>query len=263
MPSITIPFLATTTAMPATSKSSQSAADPSSVDPAFAALKTYDAGSDRAALMPIDDAVRACLGQPNLRRALERRLISVLRDKASPLAKEYVCSRLELMGGPDSVPTLAALLVDRDLAHAARRTLEAMPCPEAATALRRGLAKTRGAQRVGVINSLGARRGARSVSALAGLLNDPDPAVVCAAAAALGNIGTNQAGKALRKFLPSAIPTVQRDVADACLVCAEWLSNNGETAEAQAIYRLLTDARQTALVRQAAERGLSHATRRR
>lgn len=64
-----------------------------------------------------------------------------LDDNPSPserisVAKEYVCNKLGLIGSAESVPALAELLADPDLAHVLQSALESMPCPEAAQAIR-------------------------------------------------------------------------------------------------------------------------------
>ncbi len=55
-----------------------------------------------------------------------------------------------------------------------------------------------------MIGSLGVRRDAASVPALAALLGDADKAVACAAACALGDIGTPEAAKALGESAKNA-----------------------------------------------------------
>jgi HEAT repeat protein len=223
--------------------------DPAAVSKAFEALTTYDVGSGRAALMPIDDAVVASLGDTAARKELSQRLAAVLSVKVSIVAKEYACSKLRLIGSAESAPALAALLGDKDFAHAARDALEAMPCPEAVQAIRAALPKLAGLQKVGAIQALGTRRDAASVPALARLLADQDPQIAAAAAAALGEIGTLEAADVLRKVLPN-VPA-----ADALLACAERLAANGQQAEAKAIYAALDVQQQPKHVRWAAARG--------
>jgi HEAT repeat protein len=231
--------------------------NPAAVDRAFEALNSYDYGSARASLLPIDDAVRSCVGDAGARPVLERRLAAVLSTKASPVAKEYVCAQLSLMGAAGAVPALAALLPEPALSHAARGALEAMPCLEAVEALRDALPRLSGLLQVGVINSLGARRDARSVPALAALLKDADTQVGAAAAAALGGIGTLEAAKALRAFQPKAPEAMRLAVADACLASAERLSASGKKAAAQALYQALATAQQPKHIQLAAKRGLA------
>jgi len=231
--------------------------NPTAVDKAFEALTTYDYGSARASLVPIDDAVRGSLGDAKAREELERRLAAVLSTKASPVAKEYVCAKLGLVGAAGAVPALAALLPEPALSHAARSALESIPCPEAVEALRGALPKLSGLLKVGVINSLGARQYARSVPMLANLLWDADTQVAVAAAAALGSIGTVEAAKALRAFQPKAPAAMRPAVADACLACAERLLANGKKAPAQALYQALATTPQPKHVQLAAKRGLA------
>ena len=154
------------------------------------------------------------------------------------------------------MPALAGLLPDKDLSHMARYALERIPAPEAAQALRDALPKVSGALKIGVIGSLGARRDAASVPALAALLGDADKAVACAAACALGDIGTPEAAKALGEFAKKAPEGVKPAVADGCLACAERLLADGKKAEAVAVYKSLSGEDQPKHVRLAATRGL-------
>jgi HEAT repeat protein len=225
------------------------------LDKAFEALKTYDWGTDRKKMDPIDDAVIATRGDVDARKALEKRLAAVLGSGASRSAKDYVCRTLKTMGTAESVPALAALLPDKDLSHMARYALERISAPEAAAAMRSALPGLTGALKAGVAGSLGVRRDEASVPALAGLLGDADKAVVSAAACALGSIGTPEAAQALGPAVKSAPQGVKPAVADGCLVCAELLLADGKKAEAVALYKsLVNDPRKQVSV--AAKRGL-------
>jgi len=233
--------------------------NPAAVDKAFEALNTYDYGAARGGLVPLDEAVRSSLGDAAARQELERRLAAVLSTKAAPVAKEYDCAKLGLLGAAGAVPALAALLPDPALSHAARNALEAMPCAEATEALRDCLPKLGGLLKVGVINSLGARRDSRSVPALAALLKDADTQVAAAATAALGGIGTAKAAEVLRAFQPKAPEAMRLVAADACLAAAEHLLASGNRALAQTIYEALAAAGQPKHIQLAAKRGLSRA----
>jgi len=230
------------------------------VDKAFEALRTYNYGSSRAALVPIDDAVVACRDDAGARKELERRLADLLPMNLPTPAKEFLCRKLVLIGSGDSVPPLSALLADENVSHWARTALEHIPGPEAVKALRESLPKLRGLQKVGVITSLGTRRDAESVPALATLLKDPDAQMAGAAAAALGNVGTPEAARDLLEFRPNAPDALRLVVADACLTCAERLAAADKKAEALAIYAALAGSAQPEHVRLAAKRGMSKAT---
>jgi HEAT repeat protein len=229
--------------------------DKATLDQAFTAVRSYKPGSSRGSLVPIDDAVLACLSQPSSRSPLEQRLSELLTQPLSSVAKEYLCSKLALIGTAASVPVLATLLTDKDLHEAARAALEAMPCPEALDALR-AASRQSGPGRVGLINSLRARRDVQSVQELAGLLQDADSNVVLAAAAALGQMGTASAAGVLAAAHAKLSESVQQGVADARLVCADRLLASGHKAEALAIYKTLSEPGQPKPVQLAAKRGM-------
>jgi len=225
-------------------------------DKAFEALKTYDWGTDRNVLKPIDDAVVASHKDAAARKDLETRLAGVLGTDASRAAKDFVCRQLSLIGTAPSVPALAGLLADEKLSHMARYALERMPCPEAVAAMRDALPKVKGRVKVGVINSLGVRRDAESLAAMVALLGDSDEETVAAAVAAVGAIGNAEAAKALEAFQAKAPKSLRLAAADAYLACAERLLADGKKAEAMAIYKALAKADQPKHVRVAATRGL-------
>ncbi len=225
------------------------------LDNAFNALKTYDWGDDRAVLQPIDDAVVATHGDAAARKELEKRLAAVLGTDGSRAAKDFVCRKLSVIGTADSVPALAPLLTDEKLSHMARYALERMSCEASLQAMRDALPKVSGVLKVGVINSLGVRRDAKSADALVKLLSDGDQQVAAAAAAALGSIGTPEAATALQGFQKKAPEGLQIAAADACLICAERLLEAGKKAEALLIYRQLSTST-IKHVRVAAMRGM-------
>jgi HEAT repeat protein len=233
--------------------------DRTAVDRAFERLKTYDWGTDRNVLKPIDRAVVATEGDAAARKDLEARLAAVLKTGASRSAKDFVCRQLMVIGTAESVPTLAGLLGDKDLAHMARYALERIPGPAAAQALRDALPRVSGRLKTGVIGSLGVRRDAASIQVLAAALKDSDQEVACAAACALGDIGTLEGGKVLEEFAGQAPEGegVKPAAADACLACAERLLADGKKAAATALYRSLDGQQQPRYVRLAARRGLS------
>jgi len=226
------------------------------LDKAFEALKSYDWGQDRNTLKPIEDAIVASHGDDAARKDLAAKLAAVLPSDAPRAAKDFACRKLSIIGSTDCVPAVAALLTDADLSHMARYALERIPCGCAAKAMRDALGKTSGKTKVGVINSLGARRDAESASALVALLGDSDTQIAGAAAAALGAIGNADAAKALGAFQKKAPETLRLVAADAYLACAEALLAAGKKVEAMAIYKSLAGADQPKHVRLAATRGL-------
>lgn len=230
--------------------------DPVALDAAFEALKTFDWGTDRKLLGAIDGALPATRNDPAARKALETRLAAVLPTGAPRAAKDVVFRKLTLLGTAASVPALAAFLADAEWSHMARYALERIPAPEAAQALRDALPKVSGKLKVGMIGSLGVRRDAASVPALAALVGHADATIASAAATALSDIATVEAGQALAKPVATTPLTLRPVVADAMLACAERLLAQNNLAAAKEAYQALLTANPSKATRLAATRGL-------
>jgi HEAT repeat protein len=229
------------------------------VDKAFEALKTYEWGTDRGVLKPIDDAVVASHGDAAARGELEKRLVAAL-DDAPRAGKDFVCRKLSLIGTAECVPAVAAFLTDEDMSHMSRYALERISDEAAVAAMREAMSKTSGKTKVGVINSLGVRRDAKSVAALKALLGDADKQVAAAAAAALGAIGNSEAAGILRQLVTTPPEGLELAAADAYLTCGEQLLAAGDTNGALTVYKsLMTDTDQPDHVKIAAKRGLLEA----
>src|SRR5262245_23557231 len=127
------------------------------LDQAFEALKTYDWGANVEALKPIEDAIVSTQGDSAARQQLENRLSEVLKSDAPRDAKDYACRKLMQIGTAASVPVLASLLASPELSHMARYALYRIPAPAAGKALRDALGQVHGAQKIGVIATLGTR----------------------------------------------------------------------------------------------------------
>ncbi len=117
------------------------------------------------------------------------RLIAILNDRdGSEYAKAKACQRLAVIGGPQAVPALAALLSDPKLSHYARFGLEPNPDSSAGAALLGALDRVQGSLLVGIINSIGNRKDKRAIAALGKLRSHTDLEVARAADAALAKI---------------------------------------------------------------------------
>lgn len=215
-------------------------AEPTVLDKAFEALATFDWGADRAAIEPIDAAIIATHGDVSGRAALESRLLKLLSGTIPRDANDTICRMLSAIGGPASVPALAARLADKETSHMARFALERIPGPESIAALRTALESVENDLKIGLVSSLGNRADPASVSLLAPLLSAPNATLAKAAAAALGLIGTSSAAAALGGAKP-AETAVGFTLLDARLCCAERLLKNGKRAEALAIFTTLAD----------------------
>lgn len=218
----------------------------------------------KAALAALLVAFTPCLvhgqGAPNPnsppRPEEVRQLIATLQaPEAAQHAKAVACHRLAVIGTPEAVPALAALLTDEKLSHMARHALEPLAAPAAGVALREALGKVRGPLLVGVINSLGVRRDALALPALTPLLSDADEAVVAATAAALGRIGSPEAAERLQAAMKKAPVSLQPALADARLACAEAMISGGKAKQAIAIYDSLCSSEFPPHIRTAAMYG--------
>jgi HEAT repeat protein len=149
------------------------------------------------------------------------------------------------------------LLDDPQVATAARNALEHIPDPAADQTLRERLVKLHGPARIGVIHSLGARRSTSSVRLLTRQLKGPHADIAAAAAAALGDIDSPGAARALRSFFPKAAPQLRPALSDALLACAERSAGEGNPAEARSLYQLLLASPGPKHVQSAASLGLA------
>ncbi len=199
----------------------------------------------------------AATAAPSLaQEAKEAKLLAVLKSGASQEEKSAACRQLARIATKQSVPTLASLLGDEKLSHMARYAMETIPDPSVDEALRDALATVKGRPLLGVIGSLGVRRDAKAVEAIAKLLAAADAGTAQAAARALGNIGTPQAAKSLEAALVGASGANRVAICEGLFRSAEALRTEGQGPLAQAIYdrlRTLTQAPQP--IRVAALRG--------
>ena len=153
-------------------------------------VAAFDYGHTPDCLAAMSDLIVASHVFPQRREEMAVRLASLLDAEDTTLAaKQYVCKELWRIGTKETIPHVAPLLLAEDTADMARYALERMADPEASTALREALAKTSGAIRIGIINSLGQRRDTGAIDALFPLMSDEDLAVAEAAILALEKIG--------------------------------------------------------------------------
>ncbi len=166
----------------------------------------------------------------------EKELLAVLRSSAPAADKAITCKLLAIHGSAEAVPELAKLLPNAQLSSWARIALEAIPGSAADEALRKAADSLEGKLLVGTINSIGVRRNANAVDTLTGHLQNKDAEVASAAAVALGHIGDAASMKALRSALAIDVAKVRSAVAEGCVLCAERLQAEGQSAEAAEIY---------------------------
>jgi hypothetical protein len=144
-------------------------------------LKEFKVGTDSTVLIPIERAVMEVHGNETARAALEKRLVAYLGSSYSSVTRSFVCRQLVLIGSAASVPAVTPLVLDEELSVHARNVLEHIPGPESEKALRDALGQAKGRTRIGVINSVAARRDAASTPVLIKILGE-DPESAAAAA---------------------------------------------------------------------------------
>ncbi|HVX12224.1 MAG TPA: HEAT repeat domain-containing protein [Pirellulales bacterium] len=187
-----------------------------------------------ACLMLAAGAARGADNKPSADK--EKELLALLRSDAPKAEKAVACKNLAVHGSSESVPELARLLGDEQLASWARIPLEAIPGPAADEALRKALDGLNGQLLVGAINSIGVRRDGYAADALIARLQDKDTEVASAAAVALGHIGSDAAVTALKKSLAGGPVKLRSSVAEGLVLCAEQRMNDGRTQQAVEIY---------------------------
>lgn len=165
----------------------------------------------------------------------EPEALAVLASSAGLQEKARACQQLGDVGGPKSVPVLAALLNQQYLADYARNGLEGIKDPSAGVALRKALPTLEGRFLSGVVNSLGVRRDTAAVSELQKLALDPKRGVAEEALASLGLIANRDATKTLQKVLTSGSAELRVPAAHALLLAAEQLKKDGKAADAREV----------------------------
>ncbi|MGA2253798.1 MAG: HEAT repeat domain-containing protein [Thermoguttaceae bacterium] len=190
-------------------------------------------------------------------------LMAAKLGRATPATTRiWLLRQLERLGDSRCVDPVAAALDDGDPAvrEAARRALADIPASEAGGKLRAKLVSTSDSQlKIGLLGALGYRAEAASVTALARELGNSDPAIVVAAAKALGKIATPEAAQALSAARGKATGEPRLWIDDSLLLAADKLLKAQKKSEAAAIYRDLSKPDEPRSIRVAALKGLLQA----
>ena len=151
--------------------------------PAPPALEALTYSGDQSALESLDSEFREAGADPRKLTALEERLVALLRrPEPTFAARQAACQRLTLVLNtlpsqalrPTTARALAGMLAEERDAELARQVLEQVPGPAAEKVLLEALPKATGRLHLGLIDSLGRRRAAGAVPALASLLTAPE-----------------------------------------------------------------------------------------
>jgi HEAT repeat protein len=224
-------------------------------EPSDADYKNYKAGYVLHGLVILAGRT----GQENQRRLLADTLASQLgNDKHSKAVKGFFIRELRTLGGKDAVNALGKHLLDNELYSDA--TLALLTIRDGAAPQFRGaLAKSKGRNRVTIIQALGVLQDADSASVLKKSLSEPDRDVRVTAAWALANLGEASVTDALLRSADSAEGWERTEATRHCLLLAERLAASGKQSEANRIYAHLRDTRKDPSehhIRETAEKAL-------
>jgi len=208
-------------------------------EPGDADFKNYKAGYVLHGLVILAGRT----GQENNRRLLADTLASQLGgDKHSKAVKGYFIRELRVLGDKQAASALGKHLLDDELSGDAALALLTIR-DSAAAQFRSALDKSKGRNRVTIIQALGVLQDAGSAGALKKALDEQDRDVRRTAAWALANLGEASATDALLKSADSAEGWERTEATRHCLLLAERLAANGKQSQANRIYAHLRDTR--------------------
>jgi HEAT repeat protein len=198
-------------------------------------------------------------GQENQRRLLAETLASQLgSNKHSKAVKAAIIRELRTLGGKESVSALGRQLLDDELGSDAALALLTIR-DGVAPQFRAAFGKSKGRNRVTIIQALGVLQDIDSTAALKKALSEQDRDVRRTAAWALANLGEASATDALLKSADSAEGWERTEATRHCLLLAERLAAGGKPSQANRIYAHLRDTRKDPSerhIRETAEKAL-------
>lgn len=225
------------------------AADPR-LEATLAQIAKYDYDQGRQPLLALESILHKLPAAE-----VEKRFADFLKSGATIAGKDYICRQLSLIGSPASVPVLAAMLDSAETVEMARYALERIPGDAALEALRNALPKAPDKAKPGIVNTLGLRRDARAVPAIAKLTGSSDRDLVNSATHALGKIASTEALSTLAALRKKG----SLDAMESSLIAADHLAHSGQHAQALSIYRELATSGTPLMMRIGALQGLASA----
>ncbi|MHC4266572.1 MAG: ThuA domain-containing protein, partial [Planctomycetota bacterium] len=199
-------------------------------------IRNYDVGDARRPNTYISDLVYQA--EDDAKKKFLAEQIAKLLNSDTPFGcKQFACQQLSLIGTGEQVPAIAKLLTEEDLSFSACFALERISSPKVDQALRNALSQTKGAVRIGIINSIGKKQDPGAVDELGKLLSDTDEQTAQASALALGTIGTEDAAKKINQQMQNASGKWHTQLAKAYLMCADNLVEQNEIGAAEKIYK--------------------------
>ncbi len=170
--------------------------------------------------------------------------------------RALMARRMGRTSSEEDVVILVGMLNRPEVADEARMALEWIPGEGALNALRSAVKMCEGDARLGVINSLGARRAFTGPGDLLEVPIDLSPEISAAWVAATGRTGTAQAGWMLLGYEKKLFPESDEVIQHAALECAWRTEQAGERGKAEKLYKHLLKDRRPRSIRIGAFLGL-------
>lgn len=216
----------------------------------------WESGQSQEPLRKFEQLARESAGKKKERAQLEAALVKLLGPDCTFEARRFACQQLSVVGSDSSVSAIAKLLKDGKTVGIACLAFGKRPSSKADKALLTALSAAQGEGRLQIISTLGDRRVARAVKALAELAQRSDAAAADTAIRALGKIANEAASRALADLRKRTALPFSDSLADASLRCAAALAGAGNHKAAAAICQELLASSQSAHVRRGGFKGL-------
>jgi len=216
-------------------------------------LSVYNYGDSRAWLNDFQNLMRRVHSNPDIYPEIEDLMLNFLKSDALYPGKLYICTQIGVIGSRKSVPVLYKMLLDETSSEIALLGLEPIVGPEADKALLKGLSKTSGKYKVGIINSLGVRKCPDAIKPLSKLISGKDLQIASASIAALGKIGTANATDILEDAFRKTTAPLKWEISDALLKTTDPVNNKDQSFK---IYKEIYDSNPPVSIKTAALKGL-------
>ncbi len=220
----------------------------SKLEATLAQVAKYDYDQGRQPLLDLEEVLRTIPAAE-----AEQRLLKFLGSNATIAGKDFVCRQLSILGSEAAVPVLAGMLPSAETVEMARYALERIPGSAPLEALRKALPNAPTKAKPGIVNTLGIRRDAQAVPAIAALTSAADRDLAGSAITALGRIASPEALQALAALRKQG----SQPAMEASLIAADDLAKRGQRAPALEIYSELSSVETPPMMRIGGLQGLA------
>lgn len=194
------------------------------IDQLLQRVAEYNYGSDRTALVTFDSVLNRTLDFPQMKVAVELKILDQLQADIEDGAKAYYAEKLCVVGSEASLPVLQKMLQEESTFDVALYALIGMPAKEANEILAKSLSQFAGEQKIGIIQALGTRKDKKFLKYLYGLLKS-DPEIARAAIISIGQIASYKSIPKLQRISKKFEGNLLAVSQDAILQCAKNLKS--------------------------------------